>query len=122
MEARPAGAVAVAQELAIAQFALGPTLGALYYGLFPAAASTGLIALSVGSLMATLGVLTAFSGVVTDPLQKLTGLHQRRLVRLLKALEQELGGQEGHFRLHDAYVARSLDVVDVIRGAGQSGR
>ncbi len=112
-----AAAAALAQQLAIAHFALGPTLGALYYGLFPASASAGLIAGSIGASMAVLGVLTAFTGIVSDPVQQAMGLHERRLHRLLSALEGQLTGSDTDFRLRDAYVARIFDVLDVVRGA-----
>jgi hypothetical protein len=112
-----ATAAMVAQEIAIANFALGPALGSLYYGVFPASASIGLTTLTIGGLMATLGVLTAFSGLITDPLQRLAGLHQRRLNQLLDALRAELTGQAGVYHLHDVYLARLMDVVDLIRGA-----
>lgn len=112
-----ATAAMVAQEIAIANFVLGPALGSLYYGVFPASASIGLTTLTIGGLMATLGVLTAFSGLITDPLQQLAGLHQRRLNQLLDALSNELTGQSGVYHLHDVYLARVMDVVDLIRGA-----
>ena len=112
-----AAATALAQQLAIAHFALGPTLGALYYGLFPATVSPGLVAGAVGGSMAMLGVLTAFSGVVSDPIQHSLGIHERRLQRLLTALERQLTGTDGDFRLRDAYAARIFDLIDLIRGA-----
>jgi hypothetical protein len=112
-----AAAAALAQQLAIANFALGPTLGSLYYGLFPATASAGLVSATVGAMMAVLGVLTAFTGLVTDPVQQALGLHERRLQRLLTAIEHQLTGVDSDFRLRDAYVARIFDVVDVVRSA-----
>lgn len=112
-----AAAAALAQKLAIANFALGPTLGSLYYGLFPAAASAGLIAATVGATMAVLGLLTAFTGIVTDPLQQTLGLQERRLQLLLTAIENQLTGADSDFRLRDAYIARIFDIVDVVRGA-----
>lgn len=112
-----AAAAALAQQMAIANFALGPALGSLYYGLFPASASAGLVAATVGGLMLTLGVLAAFTGIVTDPVQQALGLHERRLHRLLDALEKALTGQGGDFRLRDAYAARVFDVIDLVRGA-----
>jgi hypothetical protein len=114
-----AAAAALAQQIAIANFALGPTLGALYYSLFPAAASAGLIAGTVGGLLAAMGVLIAFTGIVTDPIQQALGLHQRRLHKLLDALEGSLVGGDADLRLRDAYVARTFDVIDVVRSAVQ---
>lgn len=112
-----AAAAALAQKLAIANFALGSTLGSLYYGLFPAAASTGLIAATVGTTMAVFGVLTAFTGILTDPVQQALGLQERRLQHMLTAIEDQLTGTKADFRLRDAYVARIFDVVDVVRSA-----
>jgi hypothetical protein len=112
----------LAQQLAIANFALGSTLGSLYYGLFPATASAGLTAASVGGAMAALGVFAAFAGVLTDPVQRATGLHRRRLLQLVDAVEGQLTGAGGDFKLRDAYVARVFDLVDLIRGAAQTLR
>jgi hypothetical protein len=112
-----ATAAALAQQMAIAHFALGPALGSLVYGLFPVSASAGLVAATVGGLMLTLGVLAALTGIVTDPLQQALGLHERRLHKLLDALEQSLIGQGSDFRLRDAYVARLFDVIDLVRSA-----
>lgn len=115
-----ATAAILAQELAITQFALGPALGSLYYGLFPATASTGLVVASISGAMAALGILSAISGMVTDPLQEVLGLHQNRLQRLLDAIESQLTGSGGDFRLRDIYVARVLDLVGLLRAAMQA--
>lgn len=116
-------AAGIAQQLAVANFALGPTLGALWYGAFPASASVGLVAATTGGLMAALGVLAACSGLVTDPLQQALGLHERRLHRLLDALAAELAGQSPRGpALHDAYVARVFDLLDLIQAAAKALR
>lgn len=112
-----AAATTLAQQIAIAHFALGPTLGSLYYGLFPATASPLLLAGAVGGSMAILGIMTAFSGVVSDPIQLSLGLHERRLNRLLTAVERRMTGIDGDFRLRDAYAARVFDLIDLIKGA-----
>lgn len=117
-----AAATALAQQLAIANFALGSTLGSLYYGLFPVAASTSLVVASISGIMAALGLFTAFSGVLTDPVQQALGFHRRRLHRLLDALENQLLENGGDFKLHDAYLARAADMIDLIRGAVQALR
>jgi hypothetical protein len=112
-----AAAAGLAQQLAIANFTLGPALGSIYYGLFPVSASVGLLASVVGGLMLALGVLAALTGVVTDPVQQALGLHERRLHKLLDALEKALRGDEGDFRLRDAYAARVFDIIDLVRSA-----
>ncbi len=108
----------IAQQIAISHFWLGSTLGSLYYSVFPVAASPGLIILSTGSLMAILAIITNFSGILTDPLQLKLGIHQKRLIKFIDALEAELLGKgDSGFKLKDRYVARVFDVFDLLRTA-----
>ena len=67
-------------------------------------------------------VTAGFAGVVSDPLQRALGLHQRRLHRLIDALGRELkGDSEVAFQVRDHYVARIFDLVDLARAtAGRS--
>ncbi len=111
-------AAAIAHQSAISGFVFGPTLGSIYYGMFPAAASMGLVVASTGGVLAALGLLSAVSGIVTDPLQRRLGLHQRRLYKLIDALELEFtqGNQSG-FDPKDHYVARIFDLADVLKTA-----
>lgn len=109
----------LAQQIAVAQFALGPTLGAFYYGVFPASASVGLLAATTGGLIAVLGVVAALSGVLTDPVQQALGLHERRLHKLVDALERTLDGGEAGLAIRDAYVARVFDLLDLLQTAGR---
>lgn len=109
-------AAAIAQQTAISKFMFGSTLGAMYYGVFPVSASIGLIALSSGGVLAAMGVVSAFSGVLTDPVQARLGIHQRRLHRLIDAMEAALGGEgEAEFRPKDHYVARLFDLFDLLK-------
>ncbi len=107
-------AAAIANHLAIANFMFGSMLGSLYYGFFPATASTGLLVATTGGLLLALGVLSAGAGVITDPLQQALGLHRRKLLKLLDALERELTDQGSGYQLHDAYVARVFDLWDLL--------
>jgi hypothetical protein len=60
-------------------------------------------------------LLAALSGILTDPLQRRLGLHRRRLLRLLRALEGILSGETGeNFTMHDYYVARLADIFDML--------
>jgi hypothetical protein len=114
-------AAAVAQPLAIANFWLGPTLGAWYYGVFPATASMGLIAASTGALMAATGVLAALSLVVVEPLLAKTGFHRRRLERFVRALGEALTGTgKTRYQVKDHYLARVLDLVDLLKLAAKT--
>ncbi|MEN8259619.1 MAG: DUF6635 family protein [Pseudomonadota bacterium] len=116
-----AAAAAIAQQIAISNFWLGSTLGSWYYGLFPAAASTGLMVAATASIMAALAIISTFTGIVTDPLQSKLGLHQKRLIRFLDALEGELRGSEGsEFQIKDRYAARVFDILDLLRLAVRS--
>jgi hypothetical protein len=105
----------LAQQMAIAAFPLGASLGGLWYSLFPAAAGPGLLAATTAGVFLGGAMLAAFSGVVTDPLQRRLGLHRGRLERLLRVLEADLCGEPGRNRLmRDHYVARLADIFDLI--------
>lgn len=112
----PALAGAIAYQAAVASFPLGVGLGSLWYGQVGVAPSAGLVAGATGGLMALAAVATAFAGVIGDPVQRALGLHQRRLRKLINAMETELKGQsETAFRVRDHYAARIFDLVDVAR-------
>jgi hypothetical protein len=107
----------VAREEAVSTFVLGDTLGRLYYGLFPVSPSPGIIVLALLLIMAATAVVAAFSGVIHDPIQTVTGIHRRRLNRLLDAIEASLGqgGGDG-YRPKDTFFGRVYDLVDWIKG------
>ena len=119
----PALASIVAQQAAVASFPLGSGLGGLWYGWFPAAPSGGLIAGLTGGMMLGAAAFAALSGVVTDPLQRRLGLHRRRLLKMLDALEQGmLDPGAPRFAVHDHYVARLLDLFDMLGAASRLAR
>jgi hypothetical protein len=103
----------LAQQAAIAAFPLGAGLGAWWYALYPVDPSACMMVMTTGGF-AVLGALFAvFSGLVTDPLQRVLGLHRRRLHRLIGALEDALGGDAAaSFPLRDHYIARLIDLTD----------
>jgi hypothetical protein len=108
-------AAAIAQQSAIMSFPLGSTLGSLWYALFPAAPSAALVAGLTGTLFMAATVFSAFAGVVADPVQRQLGVHQRRLDKMLDALERQmLDPSAAGFVVHDHYVARLMDLFDVI--------
>src|SRR3546814_12365235 len=80
----PTVAHALAQQAAVASFPLGAGIGGLWYGAMPATAPVALVGGVTGGLMALASVLAAFSGVLTDPVQRRLGLHRRRLEKLLE--------------------------------------
>ena len=104
----------LAQQAAIAAFPLGAGLGTWWYGMYPVAPSADLLATTIGTFAVVGALFAVFSGIVTDPVQRLIGLHQRRLLRLIGALEDVLCGDgEGCFPLRDHYVARLIDLLDL---------
>ena len=114
----PALAAVMAQQTAVAAFPLGGWLGGVWYGLFPVAPTLGLVATTTGSLMVGLAIFAAFSGIVFDPIQRLLGLHRRRLMRMVDALERGFfDPRSSAFAVHDHYVARLLDMFDLVGAA-----
>ncbi len=114
----PALAGTMAQQTAVGAFPLGGWLGGLWYGWFPAAPSAGLVALATGGLVLASTTFAAFAGVVSDPIQRALGLHQKRLRRMVDALERQFFNEHADgFRVHDHYVARVMDVFDILGAA-----
>ena len=108
-------AVAIAQRAAVMSFPMGGALGSLWYAAFPVAPSAILVAGLTGGLLAASTVASAFAGVVADPVQRKLGLHQRRLRRMLDALERQMEDPAAPgFVVHDHYVARLMDLFDVV--------
>jgi hypothetical protein len=111
----PSLASAIAQRAAAMSFPMGGALGSLWYTLFPVAPSAVLVAGLTGGLLIASTLASAFAGVVADPVQRKLGLHQRRLRRLIDALERQMQDPEAPgFAVHDHYVARLLDLFDVV--------
>jgi hypothetical protein len=110
----PTLAAAIVQRAAVMSFPMGGALGSLWYSVFPVAPSAVLVAGLTGGLFAASTVASAFAGVVADPVQRRLGLHQRRLRRMLDALERQMKDPDAPgFVVHDHYVARLLDLFDM---------
>lgn len=120
----PALAAALAQQAAVASFPLGAGVGSLWYGIFPAAASPVLVGGVTGGLLAVSTIAAAFAGILADPVQRKLGLHQRRLHRLIDALERQWNAEreEAGFVARDPYVARLLDLFDLLGSAYRLAR
>ncbi len=111
----PTLAGVLAQQAAIASFPLGTGIGGLGYGLFPAAPSLALTAGLTGGMVLAASSFAAFAGILADPLQRRLGLHQRRLLRMLDVLERQLRDPRSPaFAVHDHYVARLMDLFDIL--------
>ena len=114
-------AAAIAQQAAISNFIFGPTLGSLYYAIFPASTSLALLTASTGAILAALAILSSFSGIITDPIQYKLGIHGRRLNRLIDSLENELKGLgNSRFKIRDQYIARIFDLLDLLMKAART--
>lgn len=117
----PVIAAALAQQAAVASFPLGATLGGLWYGWFPVTPSPLLTIGATLALMLACAATAAFAGIVSDPVQRALGFHQRRLRLLIDALGRELEGQdEAAFEVRDHYVARIFDLIDLARATYRS--
>jgi hypothetical protein len=119
MSLGPALAATLAKHAAVASFPLGAGAGGLWYGLFPAAVSPMLVGGVTGGLLAATSIASAFAGVIADPVQKGLGLHHRRLHRLIDAVEKQWNAEheDADFVAHDPYVARLMDVFDILSSA-----
>ncbi len=114
----PALAGVMAHQTAIGAFPLGAWLGGAWYGVFPVAPSAALLATTTGGMMLAATTFAAFAGVISDPVQSRLGLHQRRLMRMIDGLERQFFDQgAAGFTVHDHYVARLLDLFDLVSAA-----
>lgn len=84
--------------------------------MFPATASLGLAVATTSSVLAVLAMFSAFSGVITDPLQAKFGIHEKRLNRLVDSLEDALK-ERGDFnlKLREQYIVRVFDLFDLFK-------
>jgi len=114
-------AATIAQQSAISGFFMGSTLGGLYYGIFPASASMGLAVASTSTVLATLAIFSAFSGIITDPVQARLGIHEKRLQRLIDSLENTLMDKgDLDLKLRVKYLARVFDLLDLLKTAAHA--
>ncbi|TNE57678.1 MAG: hypothetical protein EP340_07790 [Alphaproteobacteria bacterium] len=111
----PAMANTISAKAAVSSFPLGSTLGSAWYSAFPVAPSAALAASTTGGILAIASVVTAFSGLISDPLQRKFGLHERRLNKLVDAIEDNIRYDEViHLKVRDHYVARIADLFDAL--------
>jgi hypothetical protein len=106
-----------ARKQAVSEFALGEALGRFYYSLFPVSPSFTVVAVALLLVMAAIAVVAAFSGMIHDPIQALTGIHRRRLIRLLDAIEESITRPNGKgYSPKDTFFGRAYDLEDWIKG------
>lgn len=106
----------LSQFTASRNFWLGDQLGSLYYQLFPPTPSLTMTIGMLALVMTLLAILAALSGMLIDPIQAASGLHQRRLHKLIDHLEKDFQQKtQGSFRPRDQFVARIMDAFDLLR-------
>lgn len=111
-----------AQAQAIEDFALGNHLGRLWYDIFPAQLSPVEIVITGVALALIASVVTTFAGILADPIQLWTGIHRRRLVRLLARLDRAGSAPDGKSRppapsvAREHLLARLGDLTDAFLG------
>ncbi len=119
----PAIAASLAHGAAVASFPLGATAGGLWYAVFPVQASPVLVAGATAGVMGIAALATAFAGMLADPVQRATGLHARRLNALVDGLEAGFRSENAAgFVAYDLYVARLMDLSDVLLGIARAFR
>jgi len=79
-----------ARSRAASRFFLGRQAGSVFYGVFRPSASFSETLVVLTILMAALAIGGTLCTIVSDPLRKTIGLHQRRLEILIDALERDL--------------------------------
>lgn len=99
-----------AQAQAVQDFALGSWAGGVWYGLFPASLSPWEVVLTGVVLAVLASLVTTFAGLIADPVQQWTGIHARRLLRMLDRLDRQQG-PAGIEREH--VLARLGDLGDI---------
>ncbi len=109
----PGVAEAVSRSTAIADFPLGSRLGSIWYGVFPAGPAPWLLAATIAGLVLLGSVVAAFAGTIADPVQARLGIHRRRLMRLLDAVDAEIGGTDPRpFVAREHFLVRVFDLWD----------
>ena len=109
-------AAMISNELATRSFVFGEGLGSLYCAFFPAEPSLGLTAGVAAAVMALLAAFAALSGIISDPIQVALGLHHKRLNKMLDPMQQDfIERSRNRFRPKDQYVARVLEVFDMVK-------
>jgi hypothetical protein len=116
-------ASAITTKMAAASFPLGAGLGGMWYSAFPVAPSAAIAVSTTGGILALAAVVTAFSGIISDPIQRKLGLHEKRLNRLVDALEDNMRYDEViRLKVKDHYVGRIIDLFDALAAVATYAR
>lgn len=108
-----------AQAQAVQDFALGSWAGGMWYGAFPTELSTLELVLTGVVLAMLASVVTTFAGLIADPVQLWTGIHKRRVMRLLARLDR---AEAGPALAREHVLARLGDLSDTALSLWRSFR
>lgn len=100
-----------ARSQAIEDFALGSGLGRLWNGVFPAEPSAAQVLLTGIVLAVAASLMTTFAGLLADPVQNWTGIHRRRLMRLLTRIQRRADAPALE---REHLLARGGDLADTV--------
>ena len=104
------------KQAAVNNFIFGETLGSVYYSVFPPEPTATALAAATLAALVALAFFSAISGVISDPLQYLTGLHAKRLKKMVHQLEKDfLEKTASNYHPKDQYIARALDIFDALK-------
>ncbi len=107
---------ALNQHWLIEQFWAGQTLGRLWYGWFPPATPMWLTLLAISLTLTMIALTSALSGLIMDPVQNISGWHEKRLRHLVRALQRDLSAQPNRaYQPHEPFWARMFDALDWLR-------
>lgn len=100
-----------AHAQAVDDFFLGNWAGRAWYGVFPNHLSVFEVVATGVVLTIFASLVTTFAGVIADPFQRWTGVHRRRLMRMMARLDRQhrAGGLE-----REHVLARLGDLGDVV--------
>ncbi|WBU64124.1 DUF6635 family protein [Paracoccus aerodenitrificans] len=105
---------------AVDNFWLGERMGRAWYWAFPVELSpweviaTGIVLALIASL------ITTFAGLIADPVQWATGIHRRRLMRLINRLDDPASEKGGSGLQREHLLARMGDLSDAVLSALRS--
>ncbi len=104
----------IAFETAVANFPLGQTAGSFWYNSFSPNTSPWLVAVNVAGLLMLGSIIGAFAGIIADPVQSRLGIHRRRLLKFIDAVEDDVAGSGGTgYVAREHFYARFMDIWDV---------
>ncbi len=103
-------------QWALSQYWGGEWLGRVWFGWFPPQTPLWLTLACIALALAAIAITAALSGLLTDPVQNLLGLQQRRLQRMLRSLQSALDSDAPpQWRPPEPLLARLFDGLDWLR-------